>query len=351
MEEAVKLLLGRWQRARESLGPDGKPVIEPGIAQCLNVGEERIRAALEFLALSVHERQRSAAGADGEPGDIPKEEVLAAFNALMGTLDPAVLFSYLEHRAGLLIARCEGVYAFPHRSFQEFLTACYLANQPDFTGAFTQRVRTDPEWWREVWLLGAGALKRPGFVMALLDEILPDGPAGVTEKSTLHWILAALAGQTLVETRLIEKAAGQPATETLVQRCREWLIGLVEGGHTTPRERAAAADVLGQLGDARFNPSLHYLPKLYRGEPEPMLGFVEVPAGRFVMGSRKGDKEAEDSELGNPKLLTIPYEYHFGRYPVTVAQFEAFVSGGGIWMALYGPGSAGNGATETTTAK
>ena len=51
MEEAVKLLLGRWQRARESLGRDGKPVIEPGIAQCLNVGEERIRAALEFLAL------------------------------------------------------------------------------------------------------------------------------------------------------------------------------------------------------------------------------------------------------------------------------------------------------------
>ena len=86
-----------------------------------------------------------------------------AFKPLMGTLDPAVLFGYLEHRAGLLIARREGVYAFPHRSFQEYLAACQLSNQPDFTGAFTQRVRTDPSGgvksgcWEP-----AGHARRPG---------------------------------------------------------------------------------------------------------------------------------------------------------------------------------------------
>ena len=60
MEETVKLLLGRWQRGRESAGRDGQPLIEPGIAQALQVGEDRIRAALEQLALAAHERQGAA---------------------------------------------------------------------------------------------------------------------------------------------------------------------------------------------------------------------------------------------------------------------------------------------------
>ena len=43
------------------------------------------------------------------------------------------------------------------------------------------------------------------------------------------------------------------------------------------------------------------------------------------MGSRKGDKDADDWDLGNPPQLEIPYRYWIGRYPVTVAQFAAFV--------------------------
>ena len=57
-EETVKLLLGGWQRAREVRGPDGEPVIEPGITQTLSVGEDRIRSALESLAYAIHQRQR-----------------------------------------------------------------------------------------------------------------------------------------------------------------------------------------------------------------------------------------------------------------------------------------------------
>jgi Sulfatase-modifying factor enzyme 1 len=40
-----------------------------------------------------------------------------------------VLVNYLDTRAGLLIAGRERLYAFPHRSFQEYLAACYLANR------------------------------------------------------------------------------------------------------------------------------------------------------------------------------------------------------------------------------
>ena len=53
------------------------------------------------------------------------------------------------------------------------------------------------------------------------------------------------------------------------------------------------------------------------------------------MGSKKGDKRADDDEYGNPDKLTIPYDYWLARYPVTVAQVDAFVQGNGYQEKSY----------------
>ena len=68
---------------------------------------------------------------------------------------------------------------------------------------------------------------------------------------------------------------------------------------------------------------------------ETMLGFVEVPAGAFVMGSNplrdpmayENERWSAASRQGNPVLRT----FYIGRYEVTVAQFNLFAarSGGG----------------------
>ena len=158
-EEVVKLLLGRWQRAREVSGPKGEPVAEPGISQALSVGEERIREALERLAFDVHERQRGQRERE-RPADISEGEVLVAFKPLLGEVKPEVLLAYLGDRAGLLVAPREGVYAFPHRSFQEYLAACRLANAPDAAARLRDKAIEDPDWWREVFLLGSARLGR-----------------------------------------------------------------------------------------------------------------------------------------------------------------------------------------------
>jgi formylglycine-generating enzyme required for sulfatase activity len=337
LEESVKLLLGRWQRGREAIGPDGQPVIEPGIEQCLKVGEGPIRKALEELALTAHERQGALAAEDGEPGDIPKGDVLVAFEPLLGSVPPQTLLNYLEHRAGLLIPRRGGVFAFPHRSFQEYLAACRLSNQSDFGAALAERLQRDPKWWREVLLLGAGRAKRggEGNVVSLLNAVLPLEPSPEVDDPDRHRRLAALAGQALIETRLADHATRQDARAALLRRCRAWLVDWVEGGFLAPPERAEAGDILGQLGDPRFDPAVFQLPARFRGQPELFHGFVQVPNGPFVMGSRKDEKDAYDWECGNPARLEIPYDYWIGRYPVTVAQYGAFVEDAGYDADLF----------------
>jgi len=72
----------------------------------------------------------------------------------------------------------------------------------------------------------------------------------------------------------------------------------------------------------RFRPDLWSLPD------EPLLGFVEIPAGQFTMGSdRLQDRAANTREFPQHKV-DLP-RYYIGRYEVTVGQFRAFVYASG----------------------
>ena len=67
---------------------------------------------------------------------------------------------------------------------------------------------------------------------------------------------------------------------------------------------------------------------------EELLGFVEVPAGPFLMGSDPSvDTLAFDSERWAPGQLQGAVElltFYIGRYEVTVAQFQTFVEATGF---------------------
>ncbi len=72
-----------------------------------------------------------------------------------------------------------------------------------------------------------------------------------------------------------------------------------------------------------------------KGAPRPKgvrvwggLEFVRVPPGSFLMGSRGGDELAFSDERPQ-HTVEIPYEYWIGRFPVTNAQFAAFVEATG----------------------
>ena len=306
-EKSVQLLVVRWQQ-KEPPGSRSEQQADPLDEQVMNLDEKSLRGALEDLAYFIHERQ----GQDQDhreaewPADIPFADILARFSArLPEEINPRLLLRYLENRAGLLVERVEGTYAFVHRSFQEYLAACSLTNRPRLVHNLRALLAADTGWWREVFLLAVGRRKSGGIdpAVSVLHELVPEGPDGLRKIEDFHWRLAALAGQALVELRLLGNPEWEQDYEALLRRTRRWLERLVEEGRLAAPERAEAGDVLAQLGDPRFDPQRFYLPCRFRSEPEPFLGLVEIPPGPFAMGSRKGEKEADDDEYGNPKIL------------------------------------------------
>ncbi|MBN1137953.1 MAG: SUMF1/EgtB/PvdO family nonheme iron enzyme [Anaerolineae bacterium] len=339
-EETVKLLLSRWQRARETMDEAGQPVIEPGIARALQVEESVVRAALHRLAYDVHARQRADAGrteSDAGPADIGIGEVLAAFAPLLPDgFDSRQLLGYLETRAGLLIGRAPGVYAFPHRSFQEYLAACFLAEGIDFARALRDLVCADYDWWRQVFLLGVGKARQGGLgnAVSVVNTLLPEGPDEVEERQEINWQAAILAGEALLDLRFPDAARGKADLEAVLKRVRRWLAALLETPDAlAPRPRAGAGDLLARLGDPRRG--IYTLPLVLSergdGVRVPDVIWCEVPEGPFLMGS---DDQDADQDEKPPRTLALP-GFYIARYPITYAQFRPFVEAGGYDRAAY----------------
>ena len=60
---------------------------------------------------------------------------------------------------------------------------------------------------------------------------------------------------------------------------------------------------------------------------DPLLGFIEIPAAPFTMGSSSEPTLAPDNERPQ-HTVTLP-AYFIGTYQVTVEQFTAFVQDAG----------------------
>jgi formylglycine-generating enzyme required for sulfatase activity len=327
-EETVKLLVSRWQRAREVKGPDGKTVIEPGILRVLEVEESSIRRAIHQLAYQVHERQGRGAEREEIPASIGRDEVLAAFASLLpADFNPKVLLNYLETRAGLLIGQTPDVYTFPHRSFQEYLAACHLSDKPDVAREFRKLIENDLEWWREIFLFGVGKIRQGGLGNAvhIVNTLVPESYSEVFGPIAFHWRSAILAGRALTDLNFPEVAQGEVAFEVILKRVRQWLLALLDTPNSLPfEERAEAGDVLGELGDPRPGISI-----IERANPKslPNILWVEVPSGSFLMGSREENTVAETCEKPQHSL-SLPV-FLVSRYPITNSQYQAFVNCGG----------------------
>jgi formylglycine-generating enzyme required for sulfatase activity len=325
--ESVELLMLRWN---QKIGADKALLDELGIP---GLKLSNLREVLEKLAFDVHKQDVSETTADIREG-----RLVSAFEKLLHSKDKAgVVVEYIERRAGLLIGQGEREgerqFAFPHRTFREFLAACHLAAHQEFAKECRLLVESASAaaHWQVVLPLAARLAKAERGVSAADELIYGRSIEEHRARQTPNeddWTRAFLAGTQLLEIGL--NALTSDRTQAIAARVTGWLAASLavhpdEGG-TRAALRARAGDVLARLGDPRFDSRRFHLPA------DDMAGFVHIPADpAFRIGTRAKDAERIGTAVGahvSPyeinDVITPTPEFHIARYPVTVAQFAAF---------------------------
>ena len=305
-EACVSVLLENWEKAHR--GQAGG-----GLSDRLGLPtlrDETTKLALICpLAWRMHTTgQPDLARADIEPLILPTFKSLIADEARAREKSFEFL-DFLVGRSGLLQEKDVGRYNFPHRTFQEYLTALWLVSRGDWLEeCFAHRADAT---WREVILLTVARLAVTQQGRAALDFIrkLIEVAMGGDRYRRL-----ALAGECL---RDMQKAVvfGLPGGVEIWDTVRYGLAELCDVSTTTNMtmpERAEAGRVLSWLGDPRPDVSCDV----------PFT--IEIPAGEFIMGS--DTSEYKDERPQHTRHVSV---YRIGKYPVTNAQYRRFVEDGG----------------------
>lgn len=282
-EQSIELLLFKW-RSDAFRFSDGQRLI---------LDESELMACLQDLAYRAHSAQRQKPG-DQQTADIDEEALLKAFKPILKQVGSTDLIFFLQQHTGILIARAQDLYAFPHRSFQEYLAMGWLKAQTDYS--FRDTVQEDPLWWREVFLLSTIKQKKtPRNAANDIRELLDN-------YTTLPLIarqrLEILCGLALVELK-------QSPSAELSENIRKAMLAIMADTQTLNiNERAEAGRVLSMLGDPRPGVGLN-------AQGLPDIDWVEVPAGQITLEGDAGTFTVES--------------FYLARYPVTNAQFQAFI--------------------------
>jgi len=326
-EEALDILLWRWEQLK--VAAEGEAPMLRQLLLAAGRADVDLKRVLGRLAFRAH--QYGAVSEDERSVDLRGQDLETALSELHPEKSRTWaqdMVTAMKLRAGILLERAEGVFCFPHRTFQEYLAGSHLASQAHFARKGAELLEQGA-LWREPVLLAVGRLvyhsEDTDKPLALAGELCPEQ----IENSREGWMKVWFAGDALLEiglNRVQDSALGRD----LLRRVRDRLVRLLEAKVLSPVERAGAGNTLGRMGDPRFRADRWFLPD------EPLLGFVEVPAGPFLMGSdKRKDKDAFEEEL-KQHPVELP-TFHMARYPMTVAQFRAFVEESG-----FEPGDAGS---------
>ena len=310
---AVEVLLNRWQKRKDLL-------LSPGLDAFLR-DELRLRACMERLAYEAHRQKQQ------HEADLPRSTLLVLLEQkeYLGEVGLAAEFlDYVDERAGLLVGRGghEGEahppsYAFPHRTFQEYLAGCYLVSGRGIGRAYWRHA-AEGDYWYLAAQLGAEELLYNRRSTQVLLDLMYDLSLERSPIDKQTWRGALWSGQmaVLLGADLIREDAGEPTGgANYLQRQIPRLYDLLRTSPLTALERAEAGRMLAKLGDPR------------REVLDPLqMELCYVPASPFVMG------EADEQHEYN-----IPYPYWISRYPITQAQFGAFVDAGGYGHEAYWP--------------
>ncbi|MGH7492822.1 MAG: SUMF1/EgtB/PvdO family nonheme iron enzyme [bacterium] len=310
-QKASELLLLRWRE--EKIG-------KTSLLEELNLKDDlEIYHALWELGYFAQDVKRGS-----EATDIPESAAMQIlknrFSRVENPWSAAEKFlKFVDQTAGLLLSRggaSGNVYAFLHRTFQEYFAGCYLAKlAEDFEEVLQEKLLPEGDYWRLTAQLGVEEIlyldRREKAATKLTYALCPTSEPDLQDTAAWRGILwSAYFALEIGQDRITEdkRKEGGPA---FLERLRQRLTTLFEHGLLPARERADAGFALGKLGDPREG--VCTLPPV----------FVALPGGKFVMGS----KEGEDEEKPPHQVELSPFKISI--YPITNAQFEAFMKAGG----------------------
>jgi formylglycine-generating enzyme required for sulfatase activity len=152
------------------------------------------------------------------------------------------------------------------------------------------------------YLSTQGKARVTAYIRALIDRPLPDDPYH-------NLVLAAGCLHDVGQARVAGDLWGEVTRRLLRDTTDE---------RAPVRRRAAAGEALGQVGDPRFAAP-------YADAPCLVPEWAAVPAGPFWMGSESSEAYGDEKPV---QRVTLP-GFTIARYPVTNAEYQCFVEGGG----------------------
>jgi formylglycine-generating enzyme required for sulfatase activity len=321
-QKYVETLLKHWNLAR---GLGRPPTRDLDVVETVRV--------LAPLALWMHQTSPGVGLVKREDMRRVLEEIYISRSIPESEGAARQLLADAHEYAGLLLERGPGEYGFIHLTFQEYLAAVAIALQGQrevkpVIEALAAHVGDDN--WREVTLLTIGYI---GIVQQR-DEAAGDVVWELIKRSPGEPGRAVvLAGEAVLDAW--PGGVTRPCKDKVVQALAKTMVA---DRHVKPVLRAAAGHALAKLGDPRFRADTWFLPD------DLLLGFVEVPAGTFLMGTREEDIPTLLERFGGERgwyeqetpqhPVDLP-AYYVARYPVTVVQFRAFVEAGGYRQPRY----------------
>ncbi|MDS4032167.1 MAG: SUMF1/EgtB/PvdO family nonheme iron enzyme [Candidatus Contendobacter sp.] len=348
--ECVDILLLRWQGARE--GEARRP---PLLDKLLPHGGTalKVQQGLREIAFEAHRD----GGRDRQGGRALVSDVIigGVMRRWLGSDGTDVFLDYCRHTNGLLLvdqvvpgeaAEPAIRYVFPHLSFEEYLAALYLLQQPKGLGEIVV-LTGDPAWWEVARFYGEHLCHdeqggNPYLAKTLLAELCPD--RAPRDRDAGDWRRVWLAGALLPGwRRSVPTDARDPSLENRIVGATVALVETPAALRQDAQARAAVGRVLAALGDPRPGVGLG-------SDGLPDVLWVRIPGTRAVRASgrfpgftglrlgngMKPDPEADNNE--NWPADAAPLEvadFELAAYPVTVAQFRPFVEQDGYREKRY----------------
>ncbi|MFN8441249.1 MAG: SUMF1/EgtB/PvdO family nonheme iron enzyme [Caldilineaceae bacterium] len=288
--QCVEQLLWDWESNKQERSEDGQVIVGQSLVDLLRPFEPSLkRSHIDRILweLTFHAHEQSGT----RTAEIPAskiEEKLISIHPLKhgGKAWASQVVELMQDRSGLLVESGPGVFTFPHRSFQEYLAARWLLAQTNKASQIATLGGNDI--WREVILLACAFHTKEGYhddVLLMINALITDNQV----KSDKDCSKVVIAGQALLEFGL-QQAAQNIFGKEPVAKIPPLLVRVMQRSKSPAAQRLEAGLLAADLGDL----------------PDDLDAIVPIAA---------------QAKLG--------YDFEIARYPVTNAQYQAFIDADG----------------------